>query len=54
LKSRTLLALVQSLGEHPSGREAIAAAGVADTELPVYEAALQTLACTGMIRCREV
>jgi putative mycofactocin binding protein MftB len=50
LKSPTLLALVQSLGEHPTGREAIEAAGVPDGELPAYEAALERLACTGMIR----
>jgi mycofactocin biosynthesis protein MftB len=54
LKSRTLLALVQSLDEHPTGREAIEAAGVSQGELPAYEAALQTLASTGMIRDREV
>jgi putative mycofactocin binding protein MftB len=53
LKSRTLLALVQSLGEHPTGRAAIEAAGVPQGEMPVYEAALQTLASTGMIRDRE-
>jgi putative mycofactocin binding protein MftB len=47
------LALVQSLGEHPTGRDAIEAAGVPQAELPAYEAALETLASTGMIRRRE-
>jgi mycofactocin biosynthesis protein MftB len=49
LKSRTLLRVVESLGEHESGRAACAAAGVADAELPRYGRALATLADTGMI-----
>ena len=50
LKSRTLLRVVESLSEQPSAREACAAAGVADEELPQYTRALATLAETGMIR----
>jgi putative mycofactocin binding protein MftB len=50
LKSRTLLRVVESLSEQPSAREACAAAGVADEELPHYTRALATLAETGMIR----
>jgi mycofactocin biosynthesis protein MftB len=49
LKSRTLLAVVESLSEQPSARAACAAAGVSDDELPQYSRALATLAETGMI-----
>jgi putative mycofactocin binding protein MftB len=50
LKSRTLLAVVESLAEQPSARAACRAAGVSDDELPRYTRALATLAETGMIR----
>jgi putative mycofactocin binding protein MftB len=50
LKSRTLLAVVESLASQPSAREACRAAGVSDEELPNYTRALATLAETGMIR----
>jgi putative mycofactocin binding protein MftB len=53
LKSRTLLAVVTSLADQPSGLDACRAAGVADTELADYERALGTLAATGMI-CERV
>jgi len=53
LKSRTLLTVVESLADQPSGLEACRAAGVAPDELPVYEQALATLADTGMI-CERV
>ena len=49
LKSRTLLDVVASLAEHPSGRDACRAAGVPDEELGAYDQALATLAATGMI-----
>lgn len=49
LKSRTLLAVVEQLGEHESGRAACMAAGVTEAELPAYRAALARLASTGMI-----
>jgi len=49
LKSRTLLAVVESLAGQPSGLEACRAAGVPDAELDGYERALATLARTGMI-----
>jgi putative mycofactocin binding protein MftB len=49
LKSRTLLAVVESLASQPSAREACLAAGVPEPELPRYERALATLAETGMI-----
>jgi putative mycofactocin binding protein MftB len=49
LKSRVLLDVVEALGDHPSARDACAAAGVAADQLPSYERALGTLARTGMI-----
>jgi putative mycofactocin binding protein MftB len=49
LKSRTLLAVVQSLEDQPSARAACRAAGVPDDQLPRYTEALATLADTGMI-----
>ena len=49
LKSRTLLAVLQSLAGQPSGREACRAAGVGPGELVAYEEALATLAESGMI-----
>jgi putative mycofactocin binding protein MftB len=54
LKSRTLLAVVEHLAEHPSGLEACRAAGVREDELPRYAEALTTLAATNMIVPREV
>ena len=52
LKSRTLLALVQALADHPTVRAAIEEVGVPQAELPAYQAALERLAGTGMIRPR--
>jgi mycofactocin biosynthesis protein MftB len=49
LKSRKLLAVVVGLAERTTGREACAAAGVSEAELPAYARALETLAQTGMI-----
>jgi len=53
LKSPALLTVVRGLGDAPSAREACARAGVTETELPAYTAALQTLATSQMIRARE-
>ena len=50
LKSRTLLAVVESLSEQPSARAACAAAGVPEDQLEQYTRALATLADTGMIQ----
>jgi putative mycofactocin binding protein MftB len=52
LKSRTLLEVVRSLGDQPTGDAACASAGVGDGELPRYRTALATLAATDMIRER--
>ena len=53
LKSRSLLAVVQSLADHPTGRAACRANGVAEGELHRYHRALATLAHTGMIAERR-
>lgn len=53
LKSRTLLTVVESLADQPSGLDACRAAGVADAELFRYVGALATLAESGMICERE-
>jgi putative mycofactocin binding protein MftB len=54
LKSRTLLAVVESLSGQPTGRDALHAAGVTADEWDRYEQALATLAESGMICPREV
>jgi mycofactocin biosynthesis protein MftB len=53
LKSRMLLSVVEGLGDHPTGRAACEAIGVAPAQMPAYEAALTRLAATGMIRERD-
>ena len=53
LKSPALLAVVRTLGEAPSAREACRSAGVTEAELPAYATALATLATSQMIRPRE-
>ena len=53
LKSPTLVAVVESLADLPSGHAACRAAGVADAELERYDRALATLAESGMICERE-
>jgi mycofactocin biosynthesis protein MftB len=49
LKTRKLVTVVDALGRHPTGREACAAAGVTDGELPAYLRALDTLVDSGML-----
>jgi putative mycofactocin binding protein MftB len=49
LKDRTLLAIVEQLGDQPSAADACREAGVAEPDLPRYERALATLAATDMI-----
>jgi putative mycofactocin binding protein MftB len=53
LKSPALLAVVRSLGQAASARDACRAAGVSEAELPGYAAALHTLARSQMIQARE-
>jgi putative mycofactocin binding protein MftB len=54
LKDRRLLAVVQGLGDAPTARDACVAAGVPESSLPAFEAALARLAGTDMLREREV
>jgi putative mycofactocin binding protein MftB len=49
LKSPALLAVVRALGDAPTARQACAAAGVSEADLPAYAAALATLAGSRMI-----
>ncbi len=49
LKSRTLLTVVESLAEQPTGDDACRAAGVTEAEFATYRRALGTLAGSGMI-----
>ena len=53
LKSPALLAVVSSLGDAPSARQACRSAGVTEAGLPAYAAALATLADSQMI-CERV
>jgi putative mycofactocin binding protein MftB len=52
LKNATMLAVVRTLGEHPSARAACAAAGVRPARLPAFEQGLATLAGSQMITPR--
>ncbi len=53
LKSRTLLTVVESLADQPTGDDACRAAGVAPDEFGAYQQALATLAGSGMICERQ-
>ena len=53
LKSRTLVAVVETLAEHPSADATLAACGVPDAQLPAYRRALADLARSQMIELRE-
>jgi mycofactocin biosynthesis protein MftB len=52
LKRPELVAIVRGLGEHPTVREAMAAAGVQSAHVDAYAAALSGLAAVDMIRRR--
>jgi len=54
LKNETMLAVVASLGEHPSARAACAAAGIQPARLPAFERGLATLAESHMITPRMI
>jgi len=49
LKNLTVVDLVTSLADHPSAEAALAAAGIADSDRPLYLQALSALADSGMI-----
>jgi putative mycofactocin binding protein MftB len=52
LKSRTLVAVVETLAEHPSADATLVACGVPDAQLPAYRRALADLARSQMIEAR--
>nr|WP_324193806.1 mycofactocin biosynthesis chaperone MftB [Nocardia blacklockiae] len=52
LKSRMLFRVVTGLSDAGSARQACAAAGVPDAQLPAYRTALAALAASDMIRER--
>ena len=52
LKSKTLVAVVESLGEHASAAAAMTACGVSDAQRPAYVKALADLARSQMIEER--
>ncbi len=49
LKTRKLVAVVESLGDQPTALAACRDAGVTDQELPAYCQALERLAGSGMV-----
>ena len=53
LKSKTLVSVVESLGDHPSAAAALTACGVTGAQRPSYEKALADLARSQMIERRE-
>ena len=54
LKSKTLVAVVEALAEHPSADAALTACGVADGQRHAYVKALADLARSSMIEPREI
>ena len=53
LKSRPLVTVVETLGDHPSAAAALAACGVPEAQWPAYVRALADLARSQMIEPRE-
>ncbi|MGY2083359.1 mycofactocin biosynthesis chaperone MftB [Blastococcus sp. SYSU DS0539] len=53
LKSKTLVAVVEALAEHPSATATLTACGVSEAQRPAYEKALADLARSQMIEPRE-
>ncbi|PHV65551.1 mycofactocin biosynthesis chaperone MftB [Williamsia muralis] len=49
LKNLTVVEVVQSLGDHASADDALAAAGIGDADRHLYVSALSALAVSGMI-----
>ena len=49
LKDTTLLAVVRTLADAPSARAACSAVGIAESDLPRYQRALDTLAKSAMV-----
>ena len=53
LKSKTLVAVVEALGDHPTAGATLTACGVAEPQRPAYVRALADLARSQMIERRE-
>jgi len=53
LKSKTLVAVVQTLADHPSAAATLTACGVTEAQRPAYAKALADLARSQMIERRE-
>ena len=53
LKSKTLVSVVEALGEHPTAAATLTACGVTDAQRPAYVKALADLARSQMIERRE-
>jgi putative mycofactocin binding protein MftB len=53
LKSKTLVAVVEALGDHPSAADTLTACGVPDAQRAAYVTALADLARSQMIELRE-
>jgi putative mycofactocin binding protein MftB len=53
LKSKMLVVVVESLGDHPDAAAALTACGVPDAQRPAYVKALADLARSQMIEPRE-
>ena len=52
LKSKQLVAVVESLADHPTAAETLTACGVTDAQRPAYLKALADLAGSAMIEAR--
>ena len=53
LKSKTLVAVVETLADHPSAEATLVACGVPEAQRPAYVKALADLARSQMIELRE-
>jgi mycofactocin biosynthesis protein MftB len=53
LKSKQLVAVVESLGDHPTASATLTACGVTDAQRPAYLKALGDLARSAMLEVRE-
>ncbi len=53
LKSKALVAVVESLAEHPSATATLTACGIPESQRPTYVKALADLARSSMIEPRE-
>lgn len=53
LKRAEIATVVEALGDHPDGRSALAACGIAEAEYPTYAAALSSLIDSEVVRVRS-